>query len=86
MGYADFIKNITKLKIPTNVSELRSVLGLFQHYSKYIPDFTNIVEPLCRLTRDNVPFVWTKSQTISFEKIKTLLSTFEVLAFFRPNL
>ena len=29
------IEAITKLKIPTNVSELRSVLGLFQHYSKY---------------------------------------------------
>ena len=75
------IEAITKLKLPTNVSELWSVLGLFQHYSKYIPDFTDVVEPLRRLTRDNVLFVWTKSQTISFEKIKSLLSTSEVLAF-----
>ena len=61
------IEAITKLKVPSNISELRSVLGLFQHYSKYIPDFTSIVEPLRYLTRDNVPFKWKKSQQQAFE-------------------
>ena len=80
------IEAITKLKVPSNISELRSVLGLFQHYSKYIPDFTSIVEPLRYLTRDNVPFKWKKSQQQAFEKAKSLLTKPSVLAFFRPDL
>ena len=48
------IKAVADLQPPTNVQQLRRVLGLFAYYRKYIPKFAEIAAPLYSLTGKNV--------------------------------
>ena len=40
------IKAIQEAPIPTNVSDLKSFLGICGYMSKFIPNYANLVEPL----------------------------------------
>ena len=68
---------------PTNVSEIRSFLGLANYYRRFIHDFATIAEPLHALTRKNVIFKWTSEQEKAFTTLKFLLTSTPVLA--TPN-
>lgn len=46
-------------KHPSNVSQLRTFLGLANYYHKFIPNVSSILNPLYYLQRSNVKFVWT---------------------------
>ena len=50
-------KAIQEAPPPANVAELRSFLGVCGYVSKFIPNYAELVEPLRRLTRQNVS--WT---------------------------
>lgn len=71
---------------PSNINELRSLLGLAGFYSKFVPHFSDVVEPLRALLRGNEPFAWTSAAEESFVRLKSLLTTCKVLHFFDPNL
>ncbi|XP_028064662.1 uncharacterized protein LOC114267799 [Camellia sinensis] len=43
---------------PTNVSEVRSFLGLASYYRRFVKDFSKFALPLTQLTQKNVPFDW----------------------------
>ena len=43
---------------PTNVTELRSFLGLVNYCSKFIPNFSTITAPLRKLDRKDIPWRW----------------------------
>ena len=45
----------------TNVTEIRSFLGLAGYYRKFIKDFSKIAAPLTRLTRKQEKFVWNEA-------------------------
>ena len=42
--------------LPTNITEVRQVIGLASYYRRFIPDFASVTAPLHALTRKNVPF------------------------------
>ncbi|XP_020262597.1 uncharacterized protein LOC109838571 [Asparagus officinalis] len=50
-----------------------------QVLEKFIKDFTKIAEPLTRLTRKEVKFVWTQDCQAAFEGLKKKLTTSPVL-------
>ena len=68
---------------PTNVQQLRRVLGLFAYYRKYIPKFAEIAAPLYALTGKNVQnkrdsqrrIAMNDQQRHSFETLKLRLTT-----------
>jgi len=74
----DAIKN---LDIPTNISELRSFLGMVGYYRNFIENYASISEPLRKLLRKNSPFIWTKEQTISFDNMKNSLCNAPILCY-----
>ena len=74
------LRNATE---PTNVSEVKSFLGLAQYSAKFIPYFSEVAEPLRMLTRQGAKFVWEKKQQEAFRKLKELLTTSTVLAYFK---
>ena len=77
------IKAVADLLPPTNVHQLRRVLGLFAYYRKYIPKFAEIAAPLYALTGKNVQnkrdsqrrIVMNPEQHRSFETLKLKLTT-----------
>jgi hypothetical protein len=45
---------------PTNISEIRSFLGLAGYYRGFIQDFSKIAKPMTRLLEKGKDFEWTK--------------------------
>ena len=80
---------IIDLKTPTNIKELRSVLGTINFVRKFIPNLATIIEPLVALTRKSVANLktlrnhWGPEQDAAFIKVKELLTPAPVLHF--PN-
>lgn len=77
---------ILEAPAPTDITTLRSALGLTNYYAKFVPNYATVVEPMRYLLRKDIPFVWGTKQQESFGKIKQLIAKCTVLALFDPNL
>ncbi|XP_049388453.1 uncharacterized protein LOC125852779, partial [Solanum stenotomum] len=64
---------------PTSVTEIRSFVGLAGYYRRFVEGFSTIAAPLTRLTRVDVPFVWSEECEASFLRLKELLTTAPIL-------
>ncbi len=53
---------IQSIKTPTNISELRSFLGVCNYSRQFIENYADIVRPLTSLLKKDEPFVWTETQ------------------------
>ena len=86
----DRIKAIARLPRPSTIRELRSFLGAINFVRKYIPRFSEIVDPLIALTRKetarhrSLQRFWMTEHTRAFLTIKQLITTAPILHF--PNL
>ena len=52
------IEAIVNWKPPTNVTEIRSFLGLARYYRKFVEGFSKLAAPLTKFTRKEEKFVW----------------------------
>jgi hypothetical protein len=68
---------------PSNTKELRSFLGLVGYYRKFVQHFGVISQPLTKLLKKGVLFIWTHDQQVAFEALKQALVSAPVLAL--PN-
>ncbi|XP_015078162.1 uncharacterized protein LOC107021966 [Solanum pennellii] len=64
---------------PTSVTEVRSFVGLASYYRRFVEGFSTIAAPLTRLTRQDIPFVWSEECEMSFLKLKELLTSAPIL-------
>jgi hypothetical protein len=70
---------------PTNVSELRSFLGLAGYYRRFLEQYSKVALPLTELTKDEVEWKWTDAEKGSFEQLKDMLSNAPVLKLADPE-
>eukprot|EP00854_Cymbomonas_tetramitiformis_P004590 gene4590-biopygen4529 len=66
------------------VTHVRQFLGLAGYYRRFIHRFSEIAQPLTRLTKSDVPWEWGPMQQWAFEELKTALTSAPVLAL--PNI
>lgn len=76
------VKAIREAEAPTNVSKLRSFLGLVSFSSRLLPDFATTVEPLRKLTRQGAKWHWGKEENEAFESLKNQFSEASMMAFY----
>ena len=79
------VEAIKNAQPPTMTSGVRSFLGMATYCAKFIPNFSDISEPLRELTKKDVQFQWLEQHEQSFNKIKELLTSAKVMAYFDPN-
>src|SRR5262249_52967027 len=60
---------------PTNVTKIRSFLGLAGYYRRFVKDFSKISAPLTQLTRKQVKFEWNEKCEQSFQTLKNCLTS-----------
>ncbi|KAL1448044.1 hypothetical protein WDU94_012311 [Cyamophila willieti] len=82
----DRVEAISELKPPTNVKELRSMLGMINYVRDFIPNMSDLTAPLRELLKKQISWYWSDRQQQSFDKLKTLLSNAPVLRNFDCNL
>jgi len=69
------IAPITECHAPRNVLQLQKFLGKCNYFRKFIPKFSDIAEPLYKLTRKDANFVWTQQCQAAFVNLKEALTS-----------
>jgi hypothetical protein len=73
------VEALSKWRQPSNVSEVRSFLGMAGYYRRFIKGFSSIARPMTELLKRYHKFVWTPKCEGSFQIIKKKLTIAPVL-------
>ena len=79
------VEAVLKWERPTNVTEIRSLLGLARYYQRFIKGFSQIEIPLSKLTQKGIPFEWDSKCEASFKLLKEKLTSALVLVIPNPS-
>ena len=81
MTSTNFKDKILHIKTPTTKKQVRSLVGLFTYYNKFIPEFSMIIRPLINLTKKSMPqkIKWTDECQSSLTKLISLFSQEPIL-------
>ena len=77
--------SIQAMPAPTN-KEVRRLLGVVTHLSRFSEDLSTKSEPLRMLLKKDVAFTWEANEQHAFDKIKSLISSATLLKYFNPVL
>lgn len=85
---AEHLTAIADAPAPKDMPALRSFLGLTSWFSKFLPNYATLVEPLRQLLRSSPQseLQWDSDAEKSFTKLKAMLLESPVLAVFDPKL
>ena len=72
---------MTDMPMPTNLSQLRSLLGGLSYYRKFLPNLSKRIRPITDLLKKNVPFVFTKEMEVIVRDLLKILTEKPVLCF-----
>src|SRR6266511_2123677 len=73
------VNAVKEWPMPSNVSELRSFLGLTSYYRKFIKSFSIIAAPLTMLLHKDQPYKWNEAQQLAFDELKRQLTSAPIL-------
>jgi len=79
------IQTIKELPVPQNIKTLRSYLGLFSYYRRFIDNFSKIANPLTSLTKKNEKFSWDTEKECAFRTLQQKLTNPPILSYFYNN-
>ena len=75
------VQAVQEFPVCQNLKNLYQFLGLSSYYSRFIPGYAKIAQPLHKLTRKDTEFHWTSECQDAFEELKQKLTTAPVLAY-----
>jgi hypothetical protein len=78
------VEAIAKMVAPTDVSELRALLGTYNYYRKFIKNFARKAAPLNRLLQNDVPWEWSEPCQEAFKSLKVNMTEAPILR--RPDM
>lgn len=70
---------------PLNVKEIQCVLGMATYLTKFLPNLSDVCEPMRRLTKKEVEFTWSIEQQRAFEELKRLTTVTPILRYYDVN-
>ncbi|XP_049886412.1 uncharacterized protein K02A2.6-like [Pectinophora gossypiella] len=79
------IEAIKNMPTPSNVSELRSFLGMVNFYAKFVRKMSDHLHPLYELLKKGCKWEWRATCASAFERVKELLVDGAVLAHYSPR-
>lgn len=79
------VRAIRELAAPENIHKLKCILGMVNYLGKYVPNLSTVGQPLYELLQSKTAWTWGPAQHTAFEKLKELLMTSPVLAFYDVN-
>ena len=85
MADPEKIRAIKNAEALTSAEEVRSLLGTTNYVSRFIPNYSTIVEPIRRLTAKNTSWVWNSEQKEALTKLKKAFTSKYVMAYFNEE-
>ena len=79
------VQAIKDVPSPTNITELKSFLGMINFYGKFLPNLSSSLEPLHKLLRKEKQWKWGKCQQEAFQAAKDLLQSSHLLVHYDPE-
>lgn len=73
------VQAIPQVSAPKNVNEVRRFVGMASWYRRFVPNFASVMEPITRLTRKSVRFVWKDESERALHKVKHCLVSAPIL-------
>ena len=67
--------------VPSMVTHVRQFIGFASYYRKFIPNYSEIAQPLTHLTKKSVRFNWSQDCQKAFDSLKEKLASPPVLAY-----
>ncbi|CAH8546802.1 unnamed protein product [Schistosoma rodhaini] len=80
------VEAIKSMPPPTDVSTLRSFLGMVSHYGVFLPELHRLRAPLNGLLKKDTKWFWSSECQEAFVKLKQLLSSNLLLTHYDPEL
>ena len=71
---------------PTSLCHVRSFLGFYNFYQRFIQDFSKLAKPFTGLTKKNIPFDWTLACQSAFDNLKKMVTEVPILAHYKQDL
>jgi len=80
------VKAIQSAPAPTDLTQLKSFLGLINYYCKFLPNIADTLYPLYRLLQKKVQWKWGMEQQKTFKSAKSQqLTTNRILVHYDPS-
>lgn len=79
------VEAINNFQVPSNVEEVRRFVGMINYLARYLPNLSEELRPILELLKSDVAFLWSDQQQQAFIKVKELLSSHTVLAYYDMN-
>ena len=79
------VKAISQAPAPTNLTQLRSFLGMVNYYGKFLKGLSNILAPLYALLQKNAKWKWHQDQKHAFTMVKQELTSPKLLIHYDPQ-
>ena len=76
---------ILKLEAPKNKEEIQRFCGAVNYLAKFLPNLSQVIEPIRQLTRSDIEWQWTGAQDKAFQEIKHMVTKTPVLAYYDPK-
>ena len=79
------VRAVLEAPPPTDISQLRSFLGMINYYGKFLPNLATLLRPLYDLLHTSKTWSWRSPQEQAFKKAKELLSTAPLLTHYEST-
>ena len=81
------VKAVNQMKVPSNATEVRSLIGAAQFFRRWIPGFSTITAPLTDMLKKGVNFNtdFGQKQLDAVQDLKTAMTTSPCLAMYDPS-
>ena len=79
------VRAVVSMATPHNVAAVRRLMGMANYVSRFLPGLSDVMEPLRRLTRNDVEWWWGPEHDEAVEKVKEALTSAPVLSYFNPK-
>ena len=76
------ISAVVNANPPQTKEEVKSLLGMAQYVSRFIPNYSATVEPLHVLTKQDEPWRWGKQEKEAFQSLKTSMADWKMIEYF----
>ena len=82
----EMVQDVKNAPTPSDLTGLRSYLGLLNYYVKFLPDLSAVIAPITNFLRKDVAWNWTPECDRAFRESKALLLDNQILCFYDQKL